>query len=45
MDTEYECAHTDQITFLALLALGTEEIDNGKYTNAEDVFLELEELV
>ncbi|RRW57247.1 hypothetical protein PspCFBP13508_16315 [Pseudomonas sp. CFBP13508] len=44
MNKKHNGVHPDQITLLAILALGSEEIDRGNYTNAEDVFLELDEL-
>ncbi len=44
MNKTYDDVHPDQNTFLAILALGSEEIDRGNYTNAEDIFLELDEL-
>ncbi|MBK5526226.1 hypothetical protein JFT91_07795 [Pseudomonas sp. TH08] len=44
MNKNHNGVHPDQITFLAILALGSEEIDRGNYTNAEDIFLELDEL-
>ncbi|MBC3774648.1 hypothetical protein [Pseudomonas sp. SWRI99] len=44
MNKKHNGVHPDQITLLAILALGSEEIDRGNYTNVEDVFLELDEL-
>lgn len=36
--------HPDQITLLAILALGSEEIDRGNYAGAEAIFIELDAL-
>ena len=44
MNKTYDDVNPDQNTLLAILALGSKEIDRGNYTNAEDIFLELDEL-
>ncbi|WP_434593286.1 hypothetical protein J3Q09_25735 [Pseudomonas sp. R4-83] len=36
--------HPDQVTLLAILALGSEEIDRGNYAGAEAIFIELDAL-
>ena len=42
MDKNHDCADTDPTTLLAILALGADEIVQGKYKDAEDLFLELD---
>ncbi|WP_426201826.1 hypothetical protein [Pseudomonas sp. TWP3-1] len=44
MNKKQDCAHPDQRTFLAILALSAKEIEQGKYKDAETLFFELDEM-
>ena len=44
MDSNNDCFQDEQIALLAILAMGTEEIAQGKIRDVEDVFAELDEV-
>lgn len=44
MNKKHDCTDSDQTTLLAILALGADEIDQEKYRDVEDLFLELDKV-